>query len=157
MFIENRRGRKYEVVSSEINLYIFGKNILYKALCFALYKALKQILTLSNFWLQMNLNIEYRTRNNECRRIGELHHSTFLVRYSYFNTPLNGSDTPEIFLTLLFRLVRVMSIWNYCNGMSSSMAPVIFGIKTRRQNIFNTTQQEKPPWQSKRHRKVCLT
>ena len=41
--------------------YIFGKNIFYKAL----YKALKQILTLSNFWLQMNLNIEQGITNVE--------------------------------------------------------------------------------------------
>ncbi|MCR4320122.1 MAG: hypothetical protein NUV74_07280, partial [Candidatus Brocadiaceae bacterium] len=77
-------------------------------------------------------NIEYRTRNNECRRIIEhlilknaeeilpselfvqrwvrkLHNSKFLVRYSYFNTRLNRPDMLEIFLTLHFRLVQVMN------------------------------------------------
>mgnify|MGYP001576792226 CR=1 FL=1 len=54
-------------------------------------------------------NIEYRTRNNECRRwIRKLHNSKFLVRYSYFNTSLNRPDMLENFLTLHFRLVRVM-------------------------------------------------
>ena len=38
-----------------------------------------------------------------------LHDSKFLVRYSLFNTPLQRPDMLEIFLTLLFLLVRVMT------------------------------------------------